>query len=350
MTISAGSLLGSRALVTGHTGFKGAWLSATLKKFGADVFGLSLMPERGGIFEALTPVENKKSHIVDIRNRKKVRAVIQNIKPDFVFHLAAQPLVAKSFVKPYDTFETNVMGTINLLQSVFEILGSQTPCLVVTTDKVYRTMEGEIQQPHVENDYLYGKDPYSLSKVSAETVVSAWRSIGMERVVSARSGNVIGGGDTSVGRLMPDILRNVFENAELILRHPEATRPWQHVLDPIYGYVLYMRRIISKESFPTALNFGPDPLSITSVTQVLSFVEEILNKPINFTTSNNSKFIETTNLTLDSSLASATLGWKNALTLKEAIEWTLVWESEKRNGSSHRCTDQQISNYFERIG
>ena len=264
---------GKKILVTGHTGFKGTWLSRTLVLAGAEVHGVALTPELGSIYSRIKDLGIQSSTILDIRNRKDVDTYFLNNKFDGVFHLAAQPLVLKSYDEPIETFETNVMGTAHLLDSII-VNDSAKWVLVVTTDKVYKNVE--IEEGYTEEDALGGKDPYSASKSATEMVVNAWRAIAEYKeskivLCAARAGNVIGGGDVGKNRLVPDLIRSFYENIPSVIRNPNSLRPWQHVLDPISGYLKIGQQLLSQESIASAYNFGPgndSRLNVESVAKV----------------------------------------------------------------------------------
>ena len=257
-----------RVLLTGHTGFKGAWLALWLERLGAQVFGLALPPTipspRG--FPNWRP-RRSRSRIGDIRDAGVVARAVQEARPQIVIHMAAQALVRRSYRAPVETFATNVMGTAHLLDSLRGAEGLQA-VLVVTTDKVYRN-DGN-GHPFAEDDPLGGADPYSASKAAAEIVVASMATsfFGGKGVATARAGNVIGGGDWSEDRLIPDIWRAVKAGKPLRLRNPEATRPWQHVLDPLAGYLRYAERLASGADVPKALNFGPLPGDALTVAEI----------------------------------------------------------------------------------
>ena len=251
-----------RVLVTGHTGFKGAWLSHWLLRLNADVAGIALDPEtQPNLYDALELAPRVNSMICDIRDRDAVKAAIDNVRPDVVFHMAAQPLVRRSYSEPVETFDTNVMGTAHILDALRE-QNRSVAAVVVTTDKVYENFERE--EPYDESDRLGGHDPYSASKAAAELVTSAYRSSFFSgspcRIASARAGNVIGGGDWALDRIIPDLARAFSRGEPLELRNPDSVRPWQHVLDSLYGYMKLASGLYDgKAELETAFNFGPPP-------------------------------------------------------------------------------------------
>jgi CDP-glucose 4,6-dehydratase len=234
------SRLSGPVLITGHTGFKGTWLTILLEKLGIPTIGYSLKPLQGSLFERAEVTGRIPELFADIRDRNSLNSFIELHKPSCVIHMAAQPLVLESYNNPFETFDINVMGTVNLLETSFNHDFIQS-IVVVTTDKVYRNDNSG--RKFIETDPLEGKDPYSASKVATEAVVSAWQQIskaqGGPRVISVRAGNVIGGGDFANNRIIPDLVRSIMiEKKDVVIRNPESTRPWQHVLDSLAGYIL----------------------------------------------------------------------------------------------------------------
>ena len=258
-----------KVLITGHTGFKGSWLTLLLKSLGTEVFGYSLEPEQSpslfyDLFSDSLALDKTHHKIGDINNTKKLDDFISKSKPEIVFHLAAQPLVRKSYLDPLGTWKTNVIGTINLLESLKK---SNLNCsvVIITTDKVYKNKEWPYG--YRENDILGGHDPYSASKAATELAIDSWRSsfcgeskhqTNMIKIASARSGNVLGGGDWSEDRIIPDCIRSLQSKKTIIIRNPKAIRPWQHVLDPLNGYLILAKALNeSPEFFSSSYNFGP---------------------------------------------------------------------------------------------
>lgn len=266
---------GRKVFVTGHTGFKGSWLCEWLLMLGAEVAGFSLAPEAGGLFHELG-LETRLAHrIGDVRDRSLLGKAIRDFRPDHVFHLAAQPLVRTSYEKPVETFETNVNGTIHVLEALRSL---KEPCaaVFVTTDKCYENREW--LQGYRETDKLGGNDPYSASKAMAELAIAACRRSffpgnGPVRIASARAGNVLGGGDWAADRIFPDAMRALREGREVPVRNPASTRPWQHVLEPLSGYLLLGIRLLEDGDLCSAFNFGPWTDSNRTVREL---VEEIL--------------------------------------------------------------------------
>ncbi len=325
------SFQGASVLLTGHSGFKGAWLSAILASLGASVHGLSLQPNRdpSSAYARLDIGSVVTSEMfVDICDAD-LGALVRRIEPDFVFHLAAQALVSVSWKDPSTTYRTNVYGTFALLDALRTARRHPRSTVVVTSDKVYAN-DGA-GRSFVESDPLGGSDPYSNSKACAETVVAGFAPHLGSAVGTARAGNVIGGGDVAQDRLLPDIIRawrsaNDGASPWLIsLRRPTATRPWQHVVEPLSGYLAMAAAHAEGRSVPAALNFGPRTDSAYCVSEVVDVTCEELGSG-RWLASGDASFEEATSLGIDPSLAGATLGWKPQLTLREAIAATVSWE------------------------
>jgi CDP-glucose 4,6-dehydratase len=321
----------SRVLVTGHTGFKGTWLTLLLENLGIEVFGLALPPQRDSLYSTLNRTGKISEYFTDIRNQNALRPVLHEIRPDVIFHLAAQPLVFESYRTPVDTFATNVMGTAHILE---EALGVESvkSIGVVTTDKVYRNQNFGVR--FKESDALGGKDPYSASKTATESVVQAWRQLSRlkngPKIVSLRAGNVIGGGDFSESRLVPDIIRGLLKSEIVEIRNPNSTRPWQHVLDPLVGYIYAieqsLRKVVSDE-----YNFGPDKPSL-EVAQVIEIAQRMIpNLQVDVKTNSKLSEFESVLLDLNSELAKDELGWTPIWSQEQAIEKSLEWWLRKIN-------------------
>lgn len=322
---------GKRVLITGHTGFKGSWLAIWLKELGATVLGYSLEPPSNpNNFEAAN-LSNRITHVHgDIRNFPYFEEVFSEFQPEFVFHLAAQPIVRRSYEDPQLTFETNVMGTVNMLELVRKV-PSVRVLVSITTDKCYENKEWI--WGYRENDRLGGHDPYSSSKACAELVSQAYiRSFFSQRedigVATVRAGNVIGGGDWGVDRLLPDCLRSLSAGDTILIRNPKATRPWQFVLEPLYGYLLLASKLFEKpKDYMGAWNFGPGNECCISVS-------EMVEKTINYWGSGNwekpsgevnQNKHEMNVLKLNSDKAYSLLRWRGVLDIDTAIEMTVKW-------------------------
>jgi CDP-glucose 4,6-dehydratase len=306
--------------LTGHTGFKGSWLIALLKAKGHTVSGYSLPAEPGGLFAEAQMEQDLEHHTIgDIRDLENLKHSLAIAKPDVVIHLAAQPLVLRSYEDPVETYSTNVHGTLNLLQAVTE-LEPKPVTLVVTTDKVYRdTGKGS----YSEDDALGGHDPYSASKAMADILTQSWAATHPElRLHVARAGNVIGALDVSKDRLIPDIRRALNANEPLIIRNPGAVRPWQHVLDCLNGYLMFVGAALRGDELPVALNFGPDPDGIKAVSDVLKVASRV-HQALEVKTLEDSTAKETDLLTLNSDLAHQVLGWQGFVDFEDAVRISL---------------------------
>ncbi len=341
MAPDAGFWADRSVLVTGHTGFKGAWLSFLLASLGSEVTGVALPPLPGGAFELAGVGGLVDSHIVDIRDRDGLGNVMQRAQPDVVLHLAAQALVPSSYLDPVGTFDINVTGTARVLDAA-GACDSVQQVLVVTSDKVYANAgDGRAFR---EDDRLGGGDPYSASKAACEVVVDCWRELVAPRgigVVSARAGNVIGGGDVAAGRLLPDIFRALAAGRCVQLRNPDGVRPWQFVLDPLVGYLRYVELLAAGVSVPPALNFGPNPDEVRSVREVVETVLASVGEGQWEPTSERAG-PEASVLVLDPSLAHETIGWRPVLSIEAALEWTTDWFRASRAGGdlAALCAEQ----------
>ncbi|WP_371324634.1 CDP-glucose 4,6-dehydratase [Dechloromonas sp. ZY10] len=342
---------GKRVFLTGHTGFKGGWLSLLLERLGAVVTGYALAPATQPCLFELAHVAQglKASHLADIRDTKALTAAMQQAEPEIVFHLAAQPLVRASYRDPSETWSTNVMGTVNVLEAVRNCPGVRA-VLVVTTDKCYENREWV--WGYREIDALGGYDPYSASKASAEHVVASYRrSFLAEKgvlIATARAGNVIGGGDWSEDRLIPDVVRAVANNEPLVIRNPLATRPWQHVLEAINGYMLLAERLLAgDESFAEAFNFGPGSEGNRTVQEVLSGLNKHWPR-LSWHHDQSQQLHEAGFLFLDTSLARSRLKWAPCWEFDEGVAQTAYWYHQvlADPSSAREITLHQIQTYF----
>lgn len=314
---------GRRVLITGHTGFKGSWLAEWLLQRGAVVAGVALPPEApGSLFERLDLERRLSHHLCDIRVHGALSAVIRAVSPDLVFHLAAQALVRRSYREPVLTWETNVTGTLNVLESL-RALEKPVTAVIVTTDKVYRNREWEY--PYRETDELGGHDPYSASKAACEIAVASWRaSFGSSRgvtVVSARAGNVLGGGDYSADRIVPDCFRSWERSEPVVVRNPRSTRPWQHVLEPLSGYLALAHHAESSGSGIETCNFGPGPDGSRAVSELVSSLAA-MDDGRGWSIIPDGGPHEANSLALSIDRARSRLGWVPALTFEETLRWT----------------------------
>lgn len=344
---------GKKVFVTGHTGFKGGWLTACLHLAGARITGYALEPEYpNGIFEMLEPLQLADSYIGDIRDKDRLQKEMHNFQPDFVFHLAAQPLVRRSYLIPAETFEVNVTGTANLLESVSR-LDKKCTVVVVTTDKVYENKEQDLL--YNEKDALGGYDPYSASKACAELVANSFRNsffnpAGMEAhgkaIATARAGNVIGGGDWSNDRIIPDIVRALQEKRPVEVRNPSSVRPWQHVLEPVGGYLL-LGGLLNEfpAAFSKAYNFGPLPADHLTVKELVETAISTWGIGTWKDSSVPGALHEAGLLKLDIGLARKELNWTPKLNAIQAIRQTLQWYKQD-SGSQAEFTLQQIKAYL----
>ena len=335
-------------LVTGHTGFKGAWLTLWLTSQGHQVSGLALDPEPGALFET-AELHPLLAHDIraDIRDSSNVIDALHVTAPDVVIHLAAQPLVRDSYLNPRWTFETNVMGTLNVLEAVQQTQSVKAQ-LIITTDKVYRNVNQVAG--YVEPDPLGGDDPYSASKAMADLLTHSWvTSFGGPPTAVARAGNVIGGGDVCKDRLIPDVISALTSGTAPVLRYPNAVRPWQHVLDCINGYLMLVDSLLeSSGSFSDhgAWNFGPDESSFVTVGEVANLVSQRWGSDVAWVAAPEAEFHEASLLALDASKSKNLLGWSNYLGFQQAVEWTVDWYLQVQQGASHRiATEQQIKHF-----
>ncbi len=352
--MTPGSWNGTRVLLTGHTGFKGAWLTLWLQSLGAEVTGLSLPPDTEpslwGLVAAAQPVREVTG---DIRDPDVVAKAFDAAGPEVVLHLAAQSLVRRGYRRPADTFHVNVMGTVNVLDAALASPGVRM-VLVVTSDKVYANSgEGE---PYDEGAPLGGKDPYSASKACTEMVVNAYRhsyyAVAGIALATARAGNVIGGGDWAPDRVVPDTARMLAAGEPVPLRYPDATRPWQHVLDPLHGYLLLADRMLTDPAgVPPALNFGPPRAGCVRVRDVVDRLTERWGGQPGWYHDTAATPPEQGALALSSALATEVLGWRPVLELDEALTWTAEWYAAHRRGDDMASfTASQIKRFQERAG
>jgi CDP-glucose 4,6-dehydratase len=329
-----------RVLVTGHTGFKGAWLSLWLTSLGAEVTGLAPgVPTSPSLFQQARVGEEVQSVAVDVRDAAAVLRAVEESAAEVVFHLAAQPMVRRSLREPALTYEVNVMGTVNVLEAV-RLTGTVRSVVVVTSDKCYEN-RGE-GRPFAEGDPLGGSDPYSSSKACAELVTASYRSSllgtdGPTRVASARAGNVIGGGDWGEDRLLPDALRAVERGEPLLVRNPAAVRPWQHVLNPLAGYLTLAQQLWDRPAASRAWNLGPPEDDARPVGWVIERLAELWEGELSWAADERPNPPEAALLTLDSSDAVHELGWRFAWGLEEALEKVVEWHRAQRAGEDMRA-------------
>lgn len=342
---------GKRILVTGHTGFKGAWLTLWLAQMGAMVHGLALAPNsEPSLFETALTSADVVHHIVDLRDPEGVARCVAEAAPEVAFHLAAQPLVRRSYGEPTETFATNVMGTIHLLQALRQV-PTLRAVVVVTSDKAY--VNREWVWAYREDEALGGHDPYSASKACTEIVAASWRNAFFHAptaaaIATARAGNVIGGGDWAEDRLLPDITRAARTGRPITLRNPGAIRPWQHVLEPLAGYLMLAERLLRQDGkrFAEAWNFGPPDSDAIPVKEVAAQAVAAWGQGIRFVLGDAVGPHESTFLKVDASKARARLGWQPRLPIAEAIRWTISWYARHDRGESARSLVlEQLTNY-----
>ena len=341
---------GKRVLVTGHTGFKGSWLSLWLQSLGAEVSGLALEPPtHPSLFVEARVSEQMTSAIGDIRDLDAVRSCFARAEPEIVLHLAAQPLVRASYQSPVETYATNVMGTVHVLEAARQS-GNVRAVAVITTDKAYENREWV--WGYREVDPMGGHDPYSSSKGAAELVTSAYRRSFMAeagiQLASARAGNVIGGGDWSDDRLVPDILRAFEARQKVVVRNPDSVRPWQHVLEPLSGYLVLVQRLWNDgASFADGWNFGPNDADARPVRWIADVVAEQWGEGAGWTLDERVHPHEAAYLKLDISKARQQLGWEPRWSLSTALTKVVEWHRSWRAGDDVRQTClAQIAEYM----
>jgi CDP-glucose 4,6-dehydratase len=346
---------GKRVFITGHTGFKGSWLSLWLEMLGVDLLGYALeAPTTPSLFVAARAASGMRSVHGDILNASALEKTVREFAPEVVFHLASQPLVRRSYADPIGTFATNVLGTANLLESVRHS-PSVRSIVVVTSDKCYENREWI--WPYRETDRLGGHDPYSASKACAELVADSYRSAFFSRgdasapaMATVRAGNVIGGGDWAMDRLLPDILRAFATGEELVVRNPKACRPWQHVLEPLHGYLMLAQSLFEKGGqFGGAWNFGPHNDDARPVEWIVRRMAEVWGAEANWAVDPAQHPHEAGYLNLDWTKARTLLGWSPRMNLESAIELTVSWHRHFLAGGDARekCIEQ-IAGYMNR--
>ena len=347
---------GRRVFLTGHTGFKGSWLSLWLSKLEAKVAGYALTPATSpSLFQVAGVADTLKNIYADINDLERLKSEMLGFEPEIVFHLAAQPLVRYSFANPIETLQTNIMGTAHVLEAI-----RHTPSvragLVITTDKCYE--DRNWVWGYRENDVLGGYDPYSSSKAAAEIVTASYRNSFFHKdhycnhqvaLATARAGNVLGGGDWAADRLVPDLLRSFADGGRPLLRNPHSIRPWQHVLEPLCGYLMLARKMVTHGAeFGESWNFGPDENDTISVLELASKLSHELGSSLQPVIDNSPQPHETNILRLDTTKARSRLDWRPILSIDETIEWISEWALRHRSGENMRAiTDHQIDRYHK---
>ena len=337
-----------KILITGHTGFKGSWLTIWLKKLGADITGFSKsVPTNPSLFETVNIEKDIKSIIGDIQNYELLKETIKKCQPEIIFHMAAQSLVIKSYSNPIETFSTNVMGTVNLLYAVKETKKAKI-VINITSDKCYENNES--LEGYSEEDPMGGHDPYSSSKGCAELITKSFRksffssdhenNIGL---ASVRAGNVIGGGDWAENRLIPDIIRAIKNKENVKIRNPNALRPWQHVLDPLNGYISLAEKLWDdQKKHSEGWNFGPEKNEVKPVSWIIEEFNELWKNKINWVVGNN-ELHEANNLILNCQKAKSRLGWNSKINTETALKMTIEWYTKYFDGKNMReVTEEQI--------
>lgn len=309
-------------LITGHTGFKGSWLCLLLKLSGHKVVGVALDPEKTSLYNQAEISKCLDRDLrLDINNFLDLQKAVSDTNPDVIIHLAAQPLVRASYADPITTFSTNVMGTLNLLEATKSTTNLKAT-LVVTTDKVYKNRSTQLG--YLESDQLGGDDPYSASKAAADIATQSWRtSFGEAPIAVARAGNVIGGGDWAIDRLIPDAVRALLSDSELAIRFPNSIRPWQHVLDCINGYLILINEQV-QSGIQGEWNFGPEAASQRSVSDVINMFGDCWGKKPSIKVE-ESELPESNILLLNSSKARSELKWREKLSFEQSLDWTSSW-------------------------
>jgi CDP-glucose 4,6-dehydratase len=350
---------GRRVFVTGHTGFKGSWLSLWLKSLGTELLGYALKaPTTPSLFAEARVAEGMTSLRADVRDAPRLAAEMEAFRPEVVFHLAAQPLVRDSYREPVETYSTNVLGTVHVLEAARATPGV-CALVNVTTDKVYDDVG--CVRGYRESDRLGGHDPYSSSKACSELVTEAYRRsfFASERhgthgvaVATARAGNVLGGGDWATDRLVPDCMRALLAGQVILIRHPDAVRPWQHVLEPLHGYLLLAQRLVAEgRAFAEAWNFGPGDEGVQTVAWIANRMASRFPASAGVRVAPGPHPYETTVLRLDCSKAQARLGWQPRLSLEEGLDMTIEWFERRRGGEDVRSTTlEQIAHFTRSSG
>ncbi len=339
-----------KIFITGHTGFKGSWLAYILYLSGAKISGYSLKPKNKFDNFYLLKLDRKlKNHYGDVRDKKNLKNKIKEFKPDIIFHLAAQPLVKESYKNPDFTFSTNIIGTLNILEILREVKSIKS-AIIITSDKCYKNYEKK--SGYSEEDELGGEDPYSASKAAAENIFFSYQKSFFKNknkigLVSVRAGNVIGGGDWSKDRIIPDLIKSIIFKTKFIIRSPKSTRPWQHIFDLLNGYLILSKKIYGNSKFNGSWNFGPDKKHVT-VKEVISKLTQILGINKKVFTKFDKKIKETGLLSLKTFKSKNNLKWKTKLTLNQSLkiiaDWYLCYINDKKN--IENLSRKQVESFF----
>jgi CDP-glucose 4,6-dehydratase len=340
---------GKRVFVTGHTGFKGSWLCSALLLLGAEPVGYALAPEtEPALFDILKLPQDMESHIGDIRDLEEVKRVMKAADPDIVIHMAAQPIVRTGYADPVGTYETNVMGTVNLFEAC-RGAGRVRSIVNVTTDKVYENKER--QEGYLEDEMLCGRDPYSNSKSCSELVTASYRlsffeGEGAPAISTARSGNVIGGGDFAKDRIIPDCVRAAMGRKEIEIRNPKSVRPYQHVLECLFGYLLLAEKQWDDPALAGAYNFGPAEDDSVDTEALVKLFCAAWGDGASYQIRPDGGPHEANLLRLDTRKAREVLGWKPMWNVADAVENTVAWTKAYMDGNAKGATEKQIAAYF----
>jgi CDP-glucose 4,6-dehydratase len=336
-----------KVVVTGHTGFKGSWLSLWLNLMGAQVYGISLPPKKLSLYKSIK-LENiiSGSFFLDIRDRKKITNLLIKLNPDIIFHLAAQPIVKRSYFYPLETYDVNITGTINILNS-FRYMKKLRSAVIVTTDKCY--LDENLKTPYKENDRLGGDDPYSCSKAAVELIVESFKNSFFSKnkkifIATARSGNIIGGGDWGDDRLIPDLMRSILHKNILKIRYPNSIRPWQYILEPLSGYLLLAEKLFQKKNiFSTSFNFGPLISKKIKVITLIKLFAKYFEFKILYKLSKLKHHKETKYLSLNISKAQKILKWKPKLNFTQSVVLTANWYKKFIEYNNNNLLDETVN-------
>ena len=341
-----------RILITGHTGFKGSWLAAFLSTYGCKIYGVSKDIPTSPSHHSLLKIKNLKNFKADITNLKLLKKIIYKVQPDYIFHLAAQSLVKTSYQDPNMTFTTNSIGTLNILEAL-RLYKKKCTVVMITSDKSYKNLE--IKRGYRETDLIGGEDPYSASKGCAELIIKSYIDSYFKKnnkifIAVGRAGNVIGGGDWSKDRLIPDCFKSWSKNKVSVVRNPNSTRPWQHVIEVIYGYILLAKKLNKNQKLHgQVFNFGPSYKKNYKVIEILKYLNLFWKKCKWKIKKTKTYQKESVLLKLNSNKANKILKWKTILSFKESLTYTLNWYKDYYSKKSKTVTFEQINNYKKKL-